>query len=305
MNVDRYLPPEVDPRRITHRIGIISDTHRPLRCRKLPPNLGEVLGGVDLLLHAGDVGELWVLDELSAIAPLVAVHGNDETVDAQRELPYQQIITIAGQRILLWHSHFPDWDEEMAFREDDDLYRSIQRSVDRGRRAGAKLVVFGHWHIPLVYDAGDLVVVNPGAIASGNVFSRMVNQTVGLLWHEEGGRWHIAHVDLAHPDQSFVPRIDWDAGFIAAMHQFSIPIIAPEVQPAIHHMGKQLAIGDKILLGPVIAELCHPIWEGEDRLLTLDEVDRALRGATALPADVYTRVLNAWEGWRSQNPLST
>ena len=105
MSVDRYLPAHVDPTRITHRIGLISDTHMPLRCRVLPPTLHDVLAGVDLLLHAGDVGELWVLDRLSAIAPLVAVHGNDDTPAAHRELPFQQLITLGGQRLLLDYSH--------------------------------------------------------------------------------------------------------------------------------------------------------------------------------------------------------
>src|SRR6476619_1424040 len=154
----------------------------PERCPALPAALDDALRGVDLLLHAGDVGELWVLDQLSEIAPVIAVHGNDDTDDAKRELPFQQIITVAGQRILLWHSHFPDLTEEMEFRKDDDLYRSIQRSVDQAKRAGAKIVVFGHWHIPLVYRINDVLIVNPGALASGNEFTRMIVNTVALLF---------------------------------------------------------------------------------------------------------------------------
>ena len=67
-----------------------------------------VLRGVDVVLHAGDVGELWALDRLSAIAPVIAVHGNDETADAQQELPYQQLVVAGGARILLTHAHYPD-----------------------------------------------------------------------------------------------------------------------------------------------------------------------------------------------------
>ena len=48
----------------------------------LPASLLDIFAGVDLILHAGDIGELWVLDELSHIAPVVAVHGNDETAEA-------------------------------------------------------------------------------------------------------------------------------------------------------------------------------------------------------------------------------
>ena len=92
----------------TVRIGLISDTHMPERCFTFPDNLPQVFDGVDFILHAGDVGELWVLDKLSEIAPVFAVHGNDDTIDAQRELPLQQLITIAGRRMLLWHNHYPD-----------------------------------------------------------------------------------------------------------------------------------------------------------------------------------------------------
>ena len=53
----------------TVRIGLISDTHMPERWPSLPPAIFELFKGVDLLLHAGGVGELWVLDQLSAIAP--------------------------------------------------------------------------------------------------------------------------------------------------------------------------------------------------------------------------------------------
>jgi putative phosphoesterase len=305
MNVDRFLPVQVAPDRITHRIGLISDTHMPSRCRSFPANLHRVLDGVDLLLHAGDVGELWVLDQLSNIAPVIAVHGNDDSADAQRELPFQQIITVAGKRLLLWHSHFPDWQAEMAFRQEDDLDRSIQRSVDQGRRAGADVVIFGHWHIPLVFnardlDTDDLLVINPGAIASGNVFTRMVHQTVALLWHEIGGHWHVAHIDLAHPDRPFVSPINWDAGFTAAGKHFAAPIVPPDILRAIPFLQKRLSHQDLLHLGPVLAELAFPIWEGEDRLLATDEIDHALRHASTLPPPVYARIIDAWDAWQAQ-----
>ena len=76
----------------------------------------------------------------------------------------------------------------MAFREDDDLYRSLQRSVDsRASAPGRKTVVFGHWHIPLVYHAEDMLIINPGALASGNEFTRMLRNTVALLFVEKSG----------------------------------------------------------------------------------------------------------------------
>jgi len=68
-------------------LGLISDTHLPDRLRALPPEVFDALDGVDLILHAGDVGTLAVLDQLSTIAPVVAVHGNDDSAEAIRELP--------------------------------------------------------------------------------------------------------------------------------------------------------------------------------------------------------------------------
>ncbi len=302
MNVNRFLPPTLDRAGCAAVVGLISDTHMPLRRCTLPANLGEVMAGVDFLLHAGDVGELWVLDQLSAIAPVVAVHGNDDTEDAQRELPYQQLITIAGQRILLWHSHFADWHEEMAFRQGDDLYGKLQRSVDQGQRAGAKIVVFGHWHIPLVYHTAGMLVVNPGALAAGNEFSRMLRNTVALLIIEHDGRPHVVHIDLAAPEAPFVPSIDWDAGFMAAGNQFAKSIVAPDLAPAIHHLRAHFTIDELILIRPIVAALATPIWEQAAGELTVAAVEEAIVNTTLLPAELHTRLLETWFAWRNHQP---
>src|SRR5687767_15672626 len=121
----------------------------PERLPALPLALFEALRGADLLLHAGDVGELWVLDRLSAIAPVLAVHGNDDTADAQRELPYQQILAVAEQRIVLTHAHFPDRTQELESRKNDAWRPKLERRAAFGQRAGASIVVFGHTHVPM------------------------------------------------------------------------------------------------------------------------------------------------------------
>jgi uncharacterized protein len=58
------------------RIGVLSDTHIPLRARILPPVLFELFAGVNLILHAGDLIDEQVIKDLSAIAPVEAVAGN-------------------------------------------------------------------------------------------------------------------------------------------------------------------------------------------------------------------------------------
>jgi L-alanine-DL-glutamate epimerase-like enolase superfamily enzyme len=63
------LPADLPAERVAARIGLISDTPAPGRCPALPPTLEQVLGGVDLILHARDLGELLALDRLVGVRP--------------------------------------------------------------------------------------------------------------------------------------------------------------------------------------------------------------------------------------------
>ncbi|MCA1670616.1 MAG: metallophosphatase family protein [Thermomicrobia bacterium] len=222
--LDRILPPDLPAERIVARIGLISDTHMPARCAELPAAVFAVLRGVDLLLHAGDVGELWVLDRLSAIAPVIAVHGNDETADAQRALPFQQLVVVGGMRMLLTHGHYPDRAAEMEARKSDDWTPKLARRATMGQQAGARVVVFGHTHIPMIVAREGILLVNPGAIAAPNPTTQQRIQTVAIIFIRDDGALFVTHVNLAHPDQPFAPRIDWQAGFRAAHARFTAPI---------------------------------------------------------------------------------
>ena len=123
-------------------IGLISDTHGMLRAA-----VHEALAGVAMILHAGDVGGVEILDELALIAPVHAVLGN---TDAPWVLPVpaERIVEVEGVRIHLSHGH------------------------EVGRPGGARLVaaypgfdviVYGHSHVQKVERVGEVLVVNPGA----------------------------------------------------------------------------------------------------------------------------------------------
>jgi hypothetical protein len=268
----QFLPDELPVERVAACVGLISDTHMPQRWAKLPTAVFDVLHGVDALLHAGDLGKLWVLDQLSAIAPVIAVHGNDDTTESQQNLPFQQVITVAGQRILLWHSHYPDRAAEMASRQGDELVPKLQRSIQQAKQAGASVVVFGHWHIPLVYQQDGITVINPGAIASGNFFTRQMCQTVALLFIRDDGMPFVVHVDLAAPDQPHTAWCNWEAGFRAAMEQYNASILSPELKiiwPRLHQEIYPLASEPFIA---ALGRVGHRCWSDGQAFFTIPEL---------------------------------
>jgi uncharacterized protein len=289
--IDRLLPPHLKPDLVAHRIGIVSDTHAPFRLAELPSQLLDALQGVDLLLHAGDVGELWVLDQLSAVAPVVAVRGNDDSVASGEILPYTQIIALAGRRILLWHSHYPNWQEELASRQDDDLVPKLDYIAGFGKGYNAEIVVFGHWHIPLVYTSNGVTLINPGALASGNEITRQLRQTAAVLFLEHSGEFHVAHFDLAHPGQVYDPNVDFNAGFAVAAREYSDSILADDLKGMAFDLRETLSRDDILLLRESLLPLAHQCWRGEIEAITHAQMIDAVTHDPDLPADLKARTL--------------
>lgn len=291
--VDRFLPPNLRDERVVARIGLISDTHMPDRCPQLPAALFEVLHGVDLLLHAGDVGELWVLDRLSIIAPVIAVHGNDDTVDTQRELPYQQILTVAGQRLVLTHAHYPDRTQELDSRKDDAWGPKLERRAGFGHSAGASIVVFGHTHIPMAHHYQNMLLINPGAIAAPNCVLHQRIQTVAVLFIRDDGLPIVRHIDLATPERVFVPQFDEHAGFAAAFSQYADSIMAADLEAIwydLEQYARSLAPEVRAVLRAGTRHVQERRWLGDQTLITRAELLAEIQLADAIPADVRARI---------------
>jgi putative phosphoesterase len=125
----------------THVIGLISDTHGLVRA-----DVHRALAGVELILHAGDVGGDEVLDELVLIAPVLAVYGNTDAPGDPR-LAEEIEQTIGGVRIHVSHGH------ELGSPTPKKLLE----------RYAADVIVYGHTHQQLVTRADGRLVVNPGA----------------------------------------------------------------------------------------------------------------------------------------------
>jgi putative phosphoesterase len=274
------------------RIGLISDTHMPERWAALPTAVFQLFQDVDLILHAGDVGELWVLDQLSNIAPVVAVHGNDETRAAQQELPYQQIVTVAGQRILLWHSHFPDRVDEMNDRLVDwPLRQKLGRMVSRAQRAGAAFCVFGHWHIPLACQQDGVLLINPGAIASGNPFTRQLVQTVAVLELRENGRPTLTHFNLAEPERPYLPPTDLGAPFEPNAAHFNDTILAPDLANLPSQRLWEIIHLHSLQIYPAVLRAAQRCWSGERPYLTRDDLISEIQQDPAIVPDIKAQAV--------------
>lgn len=133
------------------RIGVVADTHIPGRARALPAGLLEGLQRVDLILHAGDICIGAVLEELAAVAPVVAVAGNNDPPDLARTLGWQQVVSAGGRRIGLVHGHRGKG------------ATTPQRALNAFSSAAVDCVVFGHSHIPYLELHEGVLAFNPGS----------------------------------------------------------------------------------------------------------------------------------------------
>jgi uncharacterized protein len=282
------------PDQVIARVGLVSDTHMPDRLPALPAGLRVAFSGVDLILHAGDMGELRVLDALSAIAPVVAVHGNDDSCESQRELPYQQLLSVGGLRLLLTHAHHRDRADELAERQYDAWGPKLERRAAMGRRADARIMVFGHTHVPMTVAWGEVLLINPGAIAPGTHFARQLIASVARLEVCADGAVWVEHIDLAAPQARFAPPIDLEAGFSAGIGLVQASILAPDMLPLVQGVARIFRPGgfnleDADTVRGVLRRLAYPCWAGERDLITRSEFEAALR--RHLPADLWRRTM--------------
>ncbi|HEY2805501.1 MAG TPA: metallophosphoesterase family protein [Gemmatimonadales bacterium] len=126
------------------RLGIISDTHGLLR-----PEVHEVFKEVDRILHAGDVGDQSILDELALIAPVVAVYGNTDGSELRSCVPEIIDEKIDGFRFIVTHGDQLGAPTPLGLKE---------------MFPDADVIIFGHSHRPLIHSFDDFsVALNPGS----------------------------------------------------------------------------------------------------------------------------------------------
>jgi hypothetical protein len=138
------------------RVGLISDTHGLLRRAA-----SAFLEGSDCIIHAGDIGDPAILEQLATLAPVTVVRGNNDTQSWAREIPETAVLTVQGIRIYVLH---------------DLATLSVDVHAEQLR-----VVVAGHSHRPGIVQRDGVTFINPGSagrrrfklpIAAGEILIR-------------------------------------------------------------------------------------------------------------------------------------
>lgn len=125
------------------RIGLISDTHHQLRA-----DVFRAFAGVELILHAGDVGDMDILAELETVATVHAVLGNTDSPALLPRLRDEVSLELEGQRVVVVHGH---------------MFGSPTAALLRAAYPDAAVIVYGHTHRQRIDRVDGCVIVNPGA----------------------------------------------------------------------------------------------------------------------------------------------
>ena len=120
------------------RIGVIADTHGLLR-----PEAVAFLQGCSHIIHAGDIGEPQVLDELGSLAPVTAVRGNNDAGEWAQRLRERETIRVAGVNIHVIHD--------------------VGEMPLDAMRPFVQVVVSGHSHKPAITQREETLFLNPGS----------------------------------------------------------------------------------------------------------------------------------------------
>jgi len=151
------------------KIGVVSDTHGNIH-----PKVFDHLEGVNMILHAGDIGGEDVLAELETIAPVKAVLGNTDTFPMTKRFKAREIMEICGRKVYLTH------------RVLEGIYK-LSKVMEEINREGPDIVVFGHTHEQYSKMIEGILFFNPGSAGQKRPGKRL---GAGILNLEDGKIGH-------------------------------------------------------------------------------------------------------------------
>ncbi|TWT02489.1 metallophosphoesterase family protein [Planomicrobium sp. CPCC 101079] len=158
------------------KIVIVSDTHIPIRAKKLPQILIDACQEADFIIHAGDWQTMDVYYEFAAYAETDGVTGNVDPWEISDRIGKSKILEFGGLRIGVVHG-------------DGIRQTTEQRAFDAFREEKVDIIVFGHSHIPVMREVEGVILFNPGSPTDKRT---QPQYSFGLL--EIGDSWELKHV---------------------------------------------------------------------------------------------------------------
>ncbi|MEM4703927.1 MAG: metallophosphoesterase family protein [Candidatus Bathyarchaeia archaeon] len=139
-------PPQIGSAKI---VGLISDTHVPIRARRIPEEVFKIFENAEFIIHAGDLVELSVIDELEQIAPVLAVCGNMDSSGVREKLQ-----TIDSLKLFNW---------KIGVIHDPGVLFGTRKMSQIAKKHGFDVLVYGHTHNSNVKWEGKTLFINPGS----------------------------------------------------------------------------------------------------------------------------------------------
>jgi len=133
----------------TKIVGLISDTHIPVRAKSIPKEVFKVFEDAEFILHAGDLVSLSVVDELEQISPVLAVYGNMDELDVRNKLPRMDSFKLFSWKIGVTH--------------DPGTLFGIGKMREIARQNKFDVLVYGHTHRPNAKWDENILFLNPGS----------------------------------------------------------------------------------------------------------------------------------------------
>lgn len=154
------------------KIGVISDTHISDKTCELNAELLSALKGCGLIIHAGDLIDLCVLEELKKISKVEAVYGNMDSPAVRSLLQEKKIMDAGGKKICIMH----------GYGNPDNLLDLLKKNFSIEK---PDIIIFGHSHVPMNEYVEGILFFNPGSVTD-TVFAPY--RSYGIIEVSDEGR---------------------------------------------------------------------------------------------------------------------
>lgn len=147
-------------------IGVISDTHVPVRAKSIPNEVFKVFENANFIIHAGDLVRLFVVDELEQLAPVLVVYGNMDGPEIRGKMQ-----KIASLKVFDW---------KIGVTHNPGALFGMKKMRQIAKENDFNVLVYGHTHKSSIKWEGDTLFINPGS-PTNPIPPFMVKPSVALL----------------------------------------------------------------------------------------------------------------------------